>query len=161
MKTSVLFILFVHFTFQLSVSAQTSDFKIKGIGIGSSNSTLFKRLGRPLSSKEGGIVPCSDGSKLLTLKYQGLVIELSNNSNERNFTVFSINVTSQNWLISGIRIGSSLNNVKAKLGQPYHQTTESGLQGLHYNNNKGIDGAASFYFQNKKLKKVELYLNYC
>jgi hypothetical protein len=161
MKRILFLNLFAFFALQLSVSAQATEFKINEIGIGSGYSTVIKKFGKPLSSKKGGIVPCSDGSTNLTLRYKGLEIWLSKDEDEKSFTVYAMWANSPKYSVLGISIGSPMKSIKARFGEPYHQTRKSGLLGLHYNNNKGISGAASFYFRDNKLKEVNLYLNYC
>lgn len=155
-----LIIVFAFFSLHSSITAQVTNFKVNGIGIASTYSSVLKKLGKPSSSKRGGIVPCSEGSTLLTLRYKGLEIWLSKDEDKKSFTVFAIWVTSSKWSVTGINIGSTMKSVKTKFGQPYHQT-RNGLLGLHYNNNGGISGAASFYFRGNRLEKADLYLNYC
>jgi hypothetical protein len=160
MKCILFLISFTFFTLYSSVTAQVTNFKVNGVGIASTYSVVVKKLGKPLSSKKGGIVPCSEGSTLLTLRYKGLEIWLSKDEAEKSFSVFAIWLTSSKWSVSGINIGSTVKSVKTKFGQPYHQTRD-GLLGLHYNNNRGVSGAASFYFRGNRLKKADMYLNYC
>lgn len=161
MKRIIFLSLLTFFTLSLPISTRATDFKVNGIGIGSNYFAVMKRLGKPLSSKKGGIVPCSDGSTKLTLLYKGLEIRLSRDEDEKFFTVYAMFVSSSEWSVLGISIGSPMKNIKATFGEPYHQTRASGLLELHYNNNKGISGAASFYFRNNKLKRVRLYHNHC
>ncbi len=104
------------------------DLRLNSIGSGTTDLVILQKLGKPSSRKTGGIVPCSDGSTLLTLRYPGLVIELARDEDEKNFSVFIINVTSPKWVMSCISIGANIEDVKAKFGQPYHISKHPNLQ---------------------------------
>ncbi len=157
MKRLLFLSLLIIFALHLNASAQTIDLKVKGVEIGTSYSSVLEKLGKPLSSKVGGIVPCSDGSKLLTVRYQGLVIELSKDVDETNFTVFSMTVTSPRWSMSGINIGADIKNVRTKYGSS-KLIKDEGMDSLIY---YITDGFATFYFRNKKLVKVRWEFNFC
>ena len=161
MKRILYFILFAFLSLQLTTTARATDFKINEIGIGSTYADVVGKFGKPVSSKTGGIVPCSEGSTLLTLNYRGLEILLSKDPDERSFKVYSIRASASKWSVLGIKMGAPMITVKARFGKPYNQTKESGLLGLHFNNDFGRSGSASFYFKGDRLSKVDLYLNYC
>lgn len=156
MQKLLFFILFNILALSFTASAQTINLQVKGVEIGTSYSTVVQKLGKPSSSKKGGIVPCGEGDTLLTLHYPGLVLELYKNG-EQNFSVFSMEVTSPKWSVSGIRIGAGVKDVKAKLG-PSKLSKDEGLDNLNY---FITDGYANFYFQNKKLVRVEWEFNFC
>jgi hypothetical protein len=160
MKQFYFFVLLVIFALSTNALAGEIDLRINGVGLGTKQATVLRKLGKPSLSRKGGIVPCSDGSTLLTLRYPGLVIELTRDEDEQDFSIFSMKVTSPKWTFSRISVGTNINNVQAKFGQPYHKTKESKLLGLHYNT-KGNGGAASFYFQGKKLEEVYWEINFC
>ncbi len=160
MKQFLFFVFPIIFALSTNALAGEIDLRINGVGLGTKEATVLRKLGKPSSSKKGGIVPCSDGSALLTLRYPGLVIELARDEDEQDFSVFTMRVTSPKWTLSGINVGANINDVQTKFGQPYHKTKESKLLGLHYNT-KGNGGAASFYFQDNKLVGVDWEINFC
>ena len=140
----------------MTISAQTIDFEVKGVGIGASYQTVLRQLGKPLSSRKGGTNPC--GGTKLTLRYSGLTISLDEDADRQN-TVILIEVISPKWeVVSGISVGASLEDVQAKFGQPDDTATKSGSKILTYFDG---DGAVTFYFRNKKLVKVNRDLNLC
>jgi hypothetical protein len=157
MKPFLLSILFVFLVFPVTIFAQTLDLKVKGIGVGTSYSTVLKKLGKPLSSKKHGSFPCDNGNSMLTLRYSGLVIKLIQDNNNQYF-VASMEVTSPKWAASGIKIGASIREVQKRFGQNNNLSKERGLENLQYFNG---DGYADFYFRNNKLTKVVWELNAC
>ena len=160
MKQFLFFVVLVFIALSTNVLAGEIDLRINGVGLDTKEETVLRKLGKPSSSKRGGIVPCSEGSKLLTLRYPGLEIELSRDEDEQNFSVFSMRVSSPKWAVSGINVGANINDVQTKFGQPYHKTTEDKLLGLHFNNKGGV-GGASFYFRDNKLKEIYWEINFC
>ncbi len=157
MKHFLLSVLFVSLTLPLTVFAETIDLKVKGVGVGTSYSTVLKKLGRPLSNKKGGSFPCDQGNPMLNLRYSGLVIKLIQDSNNQYF-VASMEVSSPKWIASGITIGASIREVQERFGQNNNLSKKKGLENLPYFIE---DSYANFYFRNKKLIKVAWELNAC
>jgi len=157
------FILFVWFTLvalPTIVSANEIDLRINGIGLGTSQSTVFRQLGKPLEIKKGEYDECGGDIRKI-LRYSGLTIELLGDGNGRNFTVTSIEVSSSKWLVaSKIRVSVSPKSVQAKFGLPYNKGKEEGLQFYSYIN-KGNDGFADFYFRGNKIVKISWEYNPC
>jgi hypothetical protein len=140
-----------------SASAQTISVDVNGIDIGSSRSEVQRRLGKPVSSRIGGIVPCNDGSIRRTLRYPGLIMHLESSRQSRDFGVYDISVTSARWSIAGIKIGATRSAVVAKFGNG-RVLRENGKPYLTYFIK---DGYASFYFTNNRLTKVFWEFNFC
>jgi hypothetical protein len=130
--------------------------QVNGVGIGATEATVVQKLGKPSSRKKGGIVPCYAGDVLLTLRYPGLVLELSDDLDGK-LTVFTATVTSPKWSVSGIHIGASVEDVRKKFGNG-KLTNEEGLEYLSY---YITDGYANFVFRNNKLIEVNWELNLC
>ena len=133
------------------------DLRINGIGSGTSYSTVIKKLGKPLRTETEKIkasLACSGSAEThLTLVYSGLEITLLGDGRGRNLDVYSIEVTSKKWVASGITLGASIKDVRAKFGEPNEQANESNQTILYYNTNGNL-GGVNFYFQNNKLVKV-------
>jgi hypothetical protein len=152
--------------FVLSASAQNKwrevDLKINGIGSGTSYSTVIKKIGKPLRTREDGFDECG-GGYLKTLVYNGLKIQFLSDEKKRNYTVISMNLTSLKWLIaSDIRIGVSIENVRAKFGQPnYSEDSEDFDKDILDYVTKENLGLVNFYFRNNKLIRVEMAETLC
>jgi hypothetical protein len=144
-------------------SENVIELKIKGVSLNSSYSTVVRQLGKPLQKDQGKSFysDCSDSRETpLTLRYDGLKIELYGDGNGRNFRVTSIDVTSSKWSVAPeINIGAKLKDVRAKFGEPSRIENESGKQLLIYFH-KG-DGGAVFHFRENKLVQVSTALDLC
>lgn len=140
----------------LSTQRDTFPFEIKGVGIGASYQIVLRQLGKPLSSRKGGTNPC--GGTKQVMRYSGLTITLDESEDEQS-DVILIEVTSPKWEVaSRISVGKSLEEVRAKFGQPDDATAKSDLEILAYFDG---DGAVNFYFRKKKLVKITRDLNLC
>lgn len=156
MKKILPLILFFLIAFTVDISAQMVELNLNGIGIGTARKDVFKKLGKPLSTRIDGEFPCHNGKKLVT-KYSGLTFEMIDNENETDFFVATVIVTSKKWTVSGIRIGASLEEVKNKFGNE-EARKEYGFDVLSYPNG---DGYANFFFKKNKLVKISWELNVC
>jgi hypothetical protein len=131
--------------------------KIKGVSLSTSQTDVFRQLGKPLQSRKGGNFPC--GGELMTQYYSGLVIEFEGDEKGRNFTAASMEVSSAKWSISGIRVSADKKDVLAKFsGYKYYKANESDLEVWSYGNG---DGWINFYFNGEKLVKVHWEANLC
>ena len=149
--------------FSQTPSENVIELKIKGVSLNSSYSTVIRQLGKPVQKNQGKsfFSDCSDSRETpLTLRYDGLKIELYGDGNGRNFRVTSIEVTSSKWSVApDINIGAKLKDVRTKFGEPSRIENESGKQLLIYFH-KG-DGGAVFQFRANKLVKVSTALDLC
>ena len=136
---------------------QTIKLEVEGVDTGTSYQDVLRQLGKPLSSKKRGTNPC--GGTKLTLRYSGLTVNLDPDADEQNFIVVLIEVTSPKWEVaSGISVGASLEDVRAKFAKSSELRKENGLDYVSY---FVIDGYANFYFRNNKLVKINWELNLC
>lgn len=141
------------------------NFRVRGIGLGSSRALVLRQLGRPVSTKLEKNVDkeetCGPPYNLLTLSYEGAVVEFMGDLRSRNFEVISMEVTSPRLLIApGIRIGMTEKEIRSKLGEPWRVLNESGFQILNYVT-KGNDGGAGLYFLKGRLVKVQWQYTLC
>jgi hypothetical protein len=86
---------------------------IGGLQLGISEKEVIKKLGLPKSRKTG-YSPCGDNN-YISLKYNGLNIELTANSGTSKFHVDFITTTSsQYYTNTGIKVGDSMNKARQK-----------------------------------------------
>ena len=152
--------------FMLTVSAQTKwrevDLKINGISSGTSYSTVIKKIGKPLKTKEDGYDECG-GGYLKILFYGGWEIKFLSDDKKRNYTVISMNLTSPKWLIApDIKIGANIKDVRAKYGEPNSIVGSEDFDKdiLDYVTKEHL-GVVNFYFRNNKLIRVEMVETLC
>ena len=141
------------------------DFRVKGIGLGSSYASVLAQLGRPLSSKREKVVDkyevCGAPYSSLHLRYDGAAIELRGDLRWRKFEVVSIEVTSPQFLVApGIKIGMTEKEIRSKLGVPFQERNESGVLIVNYAT-KGNEGGAGLHFVSGRLVKIEWEYTLC
>src|SRR5688572_26746635 len=140
------------------------DLKINGVGSGAAYFKVVKRLGKPLQSKTQRVnqsEACSGEAEThLTLFYSGLKVTLLGDGKGQDLSVYSTEVTSKKWDVSGIRIGTDIKNVIAKFGEPTEQTERSKERILYYLTKDNL-GTINFHFQNNKLVKARMTETLC
>lgn len=140
---------------QTILSQQTYEPKVKGIGIGTSYSTILKKLGKPLLVKKDGEYPCDSG-RITIIRYSGLRLNLIKSFSSNNLMVASMEVTLPKWSVSGIKIGARLKEIKARFSGNIRKEN-----GFYILGGFVKDGYRAFYFRNKKLVKMTWELNPC
>lgn len=148
---------------QRSTRPAEVNFRLHGIGLGSSRALVLRRLGSPLSMRSEKIEDDTCGPPHISLKltYEGALFELSGDLPGRNFEVVSIEVTSPRVLIApGIKIGMTEKEIRSKLGAPWQVSDESGVRILNYVT-RGNDGGAALNFLNGRLVKVQWQYTLC
>jgi hypothetical protein len=140
------------------------DLRVSGIGSGTPYPTVIRNLGKPpqrKATRTNASLSCSGAAETdVTLLYAGLQISLLGDGRGRNLTVYSIEVSSPKWMVSGVRIGASMEDVENKFGRPISKAQESGETIFHYVT-KGNLGMVNFHFRNNKLVKVAMTETLC
>ena len=152
MKPFLFLVLLFIFTLPATALAEEIDLRINGIGLGTSETVVLRKIGKPLQIKKGEFNECGGGYEK-TFRYSGLEIQLLSDDKRRNFTVIAMEVTSPKWLVSGIKVGADAKDVQTKFGASLETREEAGLQSWSYVN-KGNDGFTGFYFQGNKVVKI-------
>ncbi len=166
MKLFLFFVLLIFLTVPVFGQKKLTeiDLRVKGIGSGTSYSTVIKKLGKPTHCKTEKIkasLACSNSAEThLTLLYSGLEITLLGDGKGRNFEVYSIEVASPKWKASGISIGANINDVVTKFGEPNSKANTSGETVFYYITKENL-GGVNFYFRNKKLVRVKMNETLC
>jgi hypothetical protein len=140
------------------------DLKINGVGSGATYLKVVKRLGKPLRSKTQRFnqsEACSGKAEThLTLFYSGLKVTLLGVGKGQDLSVYSTEVTSKKWDVSGIRIGTNIKDIIAKFGAPTEQAERSKETILYYVTKDNL-GTINFHFQNNKLVKARMTETLC
>jgi len=137
------FLLGIFFVGVCNLDAQVINPQIKDLSIGSKYNHIVKKLGKPLSDTRSGVVPC--GGTMRTLFYGGLILRLEVGGIEP-LGLYKVEVTSEKWPVSGLRIGARRSDVVKKFGPgPYYI----------------LDGYARFQYKRSRLAKIEWEFNYC
>ena len=152
MKRILLVFLFVFSAFQAFSQVRGIELKVNNIGLGASDSSVLRRIGKPMRTGKTSFNECGGGLEK-SFFYSGLKMNLLGDDKGKNFSVVSIEVNSPKWSVSGIKIGADRKSVQAKFGKPSDITRQAGLEKWSYAN-KGNDGGAVFYFRNNRLVKI-------
>lgn len=166
MKLFLLCILLGLLTFTVSAQQKRGeiDLKINGVGLDSTYLSVINRLGKPLQKKHektSAELACSGADeKHLTLFYADLEVKLLGVGKSDRMAVVEIEVKSNTWNASGIKIGADIKDVKAKFGEPYEENKSSNKSILYYVS-KGNSGFVNFEFLNNKLVKILIKETLC
>ena len=140
------------------------DLRINGIHSGSTYLSTIKKLGRPQSRTTEKVAErdsCSNiDETVVELKYEGLGIVLHGDRNGRDLRITSFEVTSGNWIASGIKLGDTSNRVRRKFGKPESQAFFHGSE-IYYYVTPGNFGGVNFTFKNKRLVKITMSETLC
>lgn len=126
------------------------DFQVKGVRIGASAKAVIKALGKPRRIER----PDPNFSDLLIFHYDGL--ELSIGVYDGSKTVDSIKIVSAEQTFEGLTVGSTLDDVRVKLG-PEHYSHE-GFIGY---NAISMDGYIAFSHDGFKVTAITTGFDGC
>lgn len=149
-------LIFIIFALPLIAYTQTVKLKVNGIEVGTSYSTVIKKLGKPLSIKKG-TYPCEEGAKVIVTKYKGLSLAFLESYPAKKLFVAKAEVTSPQWNIPRVRLGESVKQIRSKFSIVKERTTP----GFDVYTTINGEGYAYFYFKKNKLVKVSWELNAC
>ncbi|MCA1592735.1 MAG: hypothetical protein LC754_08820 [Acidobacteria bacterium] len=162
--TSFVLLVFLSFPVLGQGNLREVDLRVSGIGSGTTYSTVIRNLGNPLQRKATrtpASLSCTGAAETdVTLIYSGLQVSLLGDGRGRNLTVYSIEVISPKWMVSGIRIGTSMEGVESKFGEPISKAEEAGETIFDYVTKDNL-GMVNFYFRNKQLAKVVMTETLC
>lgn len=145
--------------FPLQAAAGEIDLRVGGIGLGSTEAQVVRRLGAPRAIEQGEENACGGGWEK-TYRYDGLAIVLLSDEDGANYDVIGVEVTSAAWPVSGLKIGAHRGAVRARFGASLETRADEGLERWSYVN-WGNDGFAGFYFAAGKLVKISWQSNLC
>jgi hypothetical protein len=153
-------IIFFILLFTASSFAQVSLLegpKVNGIGLSSTYKQVIAKFGKPTSDRVDKVNECI-GDRTRTLKYPGMTIELDEQS--RVFHVFSFEITSAKYDVSGVKIGDDVGVVQTRFGTK-KRTVENPGPRWFYDMTDESPGSTNFYFRSGKLVKIQTTYMMC
>jgi hypothetical protein len=122
---------------------------------------LVKKLGKPLKTRKvKRSEQCSDGPNKI-FEYPGLTVELIYDSESGDYKILTAEAASEKWpLEPGLAIGSEIDDVLAKIGEPTSRSEDDGFLVLRYETGDYVDGA-EIHFRNGKLAKIKIGYKEC
>ena len=139
--------------------AKEIDLRVGGVGLGSTEAQVLRRLGAPRAIEKGEENACGGGWEK-TFRYDGLSLVLLSDENGADYDVIGVEVTSAAWTVSGLKIGAHRAAVRARFGASLEAADDGGLERWSYVN-WGNDGFAGFYFAAGKLVRISWQSNLC
>ena len=144
--------------------AQTSireGLQVNGVALGATYAATVKKLGKPTRDVTNRQIDQCIGSRVRTLYYPGLKLELVEGE-KKIFTVFSFDVTSGNWNVSGVKLGDASSVIEKQFGK-IGRTIEREKAGPRwsYDMTDESPGGSNFYFKNGKLIEISSTYEMC
>ncbi len=138
-------------------SSREFDLMINKVTMGTKYENVVRRLGKPsntLTKTYSKAESClADAMTVYTMQYDGLSLVLISLGKKKPIAL-EIAVTSNKWLVSGVRIGDSQEMVKRRLGEPASADVKGATTSYYYDAKLGNSGIA-FTFENDGLIKIE------
>jgi hypothetical protein len=127
--------------------------KVNDIALGTKYTDVVRKLGKPTRDVTNKKIDECMGSHVRTLTYPGLTIELDDGG--VGFTVFSFEVTSAKYDVSGVRVGTAADAIQKRFGTK-GRTVEKNKAELtwYYEMSDESPGSSNFRFRGGKLVKV-------
>lgn len=130
----------------------TGGLRVSGVGLSAPYKAVIAKFGKPVRETTRKGDECV-GGRLRTVRYAGLSFDLTD-SDGKNFTVFSIEVTSARWNVSGAKIGDTQAAVKKRFGTRSSEETIAGNRVWFYEMAEENPGSSNFYFRGGKVVKI-------
>src|SRR5438270_8764232 len=95
-----------------SQSSLPDGLKVNGVGLGAKYAEVVRKLGKPARDITNKKMDECIGSKIRTLTYPGLKIQLDDSGT--GYEVFFFEIISSKWDASGAKIGNAENSVQKR-----------------------------------------------
>lgn len=139
---------------------RASRLAVNGVTVGSTRSTVIKKLGPPLAV-ETGYDDIMDMGEWEKLTYPGLLVEVIRpepdvvRGRRREFHVARVVITARSWrTASGLRVGDSSAVVRRLLGVPERVETED--EPYWYYATAGFDGRVVVTFREDQVIEIRI-----
>ena len=142
-------------------SSLPSGPKVNGVGLDATYAEVVRKLGKPTRQVTDKNLDECTGSHIRTLYYPGLKIELFD-AEKNVYKVFSFEITSAKWDVSGSKLGDSSAKVQKLFGTRGRSSEKDGAETIwYYEMNEDAPGLSNFHFRNGKLSKVQFGYTMC
>ena len=135
--------------------------KVNGIALGAKYADVVRTLGRPTREVTSRTADECTGSRTRTLQFPGLKVELFDEV--RNvYTVFSFEVTSPKWDVSGTKVGDTSASIQKLFGTRGRNVAKEGAETVwYYEMSEAAPGTSNFHFRGGKLTKIVFGYTMC
>ena len=153
-------IIFCILFFAITTFAQVSLLegpKVNGIALSATYKQVLAKFGKPSSDKINKVDECI-GDRTRTVKYPGLMFEMD--EQKGTFHVYSFEVTSPMYDVSGVKVGNAPAAVQQRFGTR-KRTVENPGPRWFYDMTDENPGGTNFYFREGKLVKIQTSYMMC
>ncbi len=131
--------------------------KVNDVGLGATREQVLAKFGKPRAETKKQADECVGGTEI-TLEYPGLKFKLWDDVEDaRKFTVGWIEIRSDQWNVSGIKVGDTTAVVRKQFGVRTSQETNrrtGNLIWFYEMDDDSSPGNTSFTFRNGKLTLI-------
>jgi hypothetical protein len=145
----------------LSQASIRGGLKVNGVALGAKYADVVKKLGKPTRDVTNRKMDECIAAHIRTLYYPGLKLELSDDG-KKAFTLFSFEVTSAAWDVSGAKVGNSQTDIQKFFGTKGRtiQKETAGPLWL-YEMTDESPGSSNFFFKAGKVVKIQSGYEMC
>ena len=141
----------------VGVSAQSSlpkGLTVNGVALDAKYAEVTWKLGKPTRVVTTPKIDECIGARIRTVSYPGLKIEMAEGETKDDFHVFSFEITSAKWDVSGINVGDLSTTVQKRFGARGRTVEKTPTLGWFYDMSEESPGTSSFYFKAGKVVKI-------
>lgn len=151
------------FLFAASAFGQMSladGLRVNGVGLGAEFRTVVGTFGKPVRESTSKKPDECTGSRIKTLNYPGLKIELDDAGD--GFKVFAFEVTSASYEVTGVRVGDSPSTVGKRFGTRGRSVERRKAGPMwFYDMSQENPGGSTFYFSAGRVVKIQSTYQMC
>lgn len=139
----------------------TDGLKVNGVGLGTKQQDIIKKLGRPTRIATTKQIDQCVGGNMRTITYPGLKLELDN-AGTGEYTLHTIEVASGDWDLSGVKLGDTMASVQKRFGTRGRHVEKHGREIYWlYEMSEENPGSSNFFFRDGKLFKIQSVYQLC
>jgi hypothetical protein len=157
-----LFIPVIFFLFSMPAAGQvslTDGPAVDGLRLGATYQAVIAKFGKPTRVRTNKMDECI-GDRTRDVEYPGLKFELA--ESDGTFTVYSFEVTSPKYDVSGVKVGDPIAKVQKRFGN-VRRTVEKEKLGPRwfYDMTDENPGGTNFYFRGGKVYSISTTYMMC
>jgi hypothetical protein len=147
-----------------AVSAQSSlpkGLTVNGVPLDAKYAEVTWKLGHPTRVVTTSKIDECIGARIRTVTYPGLKIEMVEGEKKDDFTIFSFEITSGKWDVSGVRVGDPSAKVQKLFGARGRRIENKPTLGWFYDMTEDNPGSSNFFFRAGKIYKISTTYEMC
>ena len=146
------------------VSAQSSlpkGLTVNGVALDAKYAEVTWKLGKPTRVATTAKINECIGARIRTVYYPGLKIEMVEGDSKGDFHIFSFEITSPKWDVSGVRVGDPSGKVQKLFGTRGRRVENNPTVVWFYDMNEESPGSSNFFFRAGNVYKISTTYEMC